>query len=218
MNFHLISTIQFYLAALTVYIVLMTFAGYLATVIASLLGDDTARDYGYLSLSPVSHISVIGILFLFIYGYGFGVMIPIDPDQVKPPYRTLKQLILFWAHALALMTVVLSFIVLAGILWPLVGQSAVRMPGLMRALVLFVEVGIGIAAINCLIESCFAAASAFLYYAFPNQYYDFFKSRLWIMALSLVFVTVYAGFFLRFFGMIAYYTYLGIAQLMHFIV
>ncbi len=43
------------------------------------LGDDTAKNMGRLTLSPMSHIDPIGALCLFLFGYGWARPVPINP-------------------------------------------------------------------------------------------------------------------------------------------
>lgn len=53
---------------------------------AHLLGDDTAKNYGRLSLSPRSHIDPIGAICLFLFGFGWANPVPVNPrnfDKVK---------------------------------------------------------------------------------------------------------------------------------------
>jgi Zn-dependent protease len=47
-------------------------------VVALLLGDDTAKRSGRLSLNPVSHIDPMGTLMLFIAGFGWARPVPVD--------------------------------------------------------------------------------------------------------------------------------------------
>ncbi|RQD67210.1 MAG: site-2 protease family protein [Tindallia sp. MSAO_Bac2] len=46
---------------------------------AYLLGDDTARNQGRLTLNPVAHIDPIGFLMLMFAGFGWAKPVPINP-------------------------------------------------------------------------------------------------------------------------------------------
>ena len=46
--------------------------------VASLLGDDTARRLGRLSLNPVRHLDPIGTLALFFVGFGWAKPVPVN--------------------------------------------------------------------------------------------------------------------------------------------
>jgi len=46
--------------------------------IAHLFGDDTALNYGRLTLNPASHLDPIGTLMLFLVGFGWARPVPVD--------------------------------------------------------------------------------------------------------------------------------------------
>jgi Zn-dependent protease len=51
--------------------------------VAYLLGDDTAKRAGRLTLNPISHIDPIGLLMLFIARFGWAKPVPINPYNFK---------------------------------------------------------------------------------------------------------------------------------------
>jgi len=51
--------------------------------VAYLLGDDTAKRAGRLTLNPISHIDPIGLLMLFIVHIGWAKPVPINPHNFK---------------------------------------------------------------------------------------------------------------------------------------
>lgn len=51
------------------------------------LGDPTAKNAGRLSLNPVKHIDVLGLLLMLIAGVGWAKPVPVDPRQFKNPKR-----------------------------------------------------------------------------------------------------------------------------------
>lgn len=54
--------------------------------VAYLLGDETAKNSGRLSLSPRNHIDPIGAICLFFFGFGWANPVPVNPrnfDKVK---------------------------------------------------------------------------------------------------------------------------------------
>ncbi len=51
--------------------------------VALLFGDDTAKRYGRLTLNPIPHIDIIGVLMLFIVHFGWAKPVPVN-------YYTLK--------------------------------------------------------------------------------------------------------------------------------
>lgn len=50
---------------------------------AYLLGDDTAKEDGRLSLNPIRHIDPIGLLFMVIFRFGWAKAVPINPMKFK---------------------------------------------------------------------------------------------------------------------------------------
>ncbi len=54
---------------------------------ADYLGDPTARLAGRLTLNPLAHIDLVGLLFLFFFGFGWGKPVPFDPFNLKNPRR-----------------------------------------------------------------------------------------------------------------------------------
>ncbi len=50
---------------------------------AYLLGDDTAKKAGRLTLNPIKHISIVGAFLLFYAGFGWAKPVPINPHNFK---------------------------------------------------------------------------------------------------------------------------------------
>lgn len=61
----------------------LTIHEYSHGITAYLLGDDTAKRAGRLSLNPISHIDPIGLLMLFIAHIGWAKPVPINPYNFK---------------------------------------------------------------------------------------------------------------------------------------
>lgn len=54
---------------------------------AYLAGDSTAKDAGRLTLNPLVHLDVFGLIMLFLAGFGWGKPVPINPNNFKSPRR-----------------------------------------------------------------------------------------------------------------------------------
>lgn len=52
---------------------------------AYLLGDDTARRYGRLTLNPIAHIDPLGLLCLVLFRIGWAKPVPMDPRNFAYP-------------------------------------------------------------------------------------------------------------------------------------
>ena len=55
--------------------------------VASMLGDDTARRAGRLTLNPIKHIDVLGLLMLVVFKFGWAKPVPVDMRNFKNPRR-----------------------------------------------------------------------------------------------------------------------------------
>ncbi|MGN0573004.1 MAG: site-2 protease family protein [Acutalibacteraceae bacterium] len=56
---------------------------YAHALVATKLGDDTARLKGRLTLSPLAHIDLIGALMIFLVGFGYAKPVPVNPRRFK---------------------------------------------------------------------------------------------------------------------------------------
>lgn len=50
---------------------------------AYILGDDTAKEDGRLSLNPIRHIDPVGLLFMVVFRFGWAKAVPINPMKFK---------------------------------------------------------------------------------------------------------------------------------------
>lgn len=51
--------------------------------VASLLGDDTAKNQGRLTFNPLKHLSPLGTLMIFLFGIGYANPVPVNPNKFK---------------------------------------------------------------------------------------------------------------------------------------
>lgn len=51
--------------------------------VSYLLGDDTAKRMGRLSLNPIKHLDPIGALCMFFFHFGWAKAVPINPNRYK---------------------------------------------------------------------------------------------------------------------------------------
>ncbi len=73
----LISIVSFLLA--------ITIHEFCHALVATLLGDDTAKSMGRLTLNPFSHIDPFGLLFLILIGIGWAKPVPFNPNNFTHP-------------------------------------------------------------------------------------------------------------------------------------
>jgi Zn-dependent protease len=55
--------------------------------VAYMLGDDTAKNQGRLTLNPLKHLDPIGTLFFYFMHFGWAKPVPVDPRNLKDPHR-----------------------------------------------------------------------------------------------------------------------------------
>lgn len=53
---------------------------------ATLLGDETPRRLGRLTLNPAAHIDPIGLLMVVLIGFGYARPVPINPRNMRRPW------------------------------------------------------------------------------------------------------------------------------------
>ena len=71
-------TIPIVLISLTVHEFSHGYASYL-------LGDNTARNYGRLTLNPLKHLDPIGTICMLLFGFGWAKPCPVNPRYYKHP-------------------------------------------------------------------------------------------------------------------------------------
>lgn len=67
------------------FLVSITFHEFCHAFVALLLGDDTAKKAGRLTLNPLAHIDPIGLLFLILIRIGWAKPVPFDARNFKYP-------------------------------------------------------------------------------------------------------------------------------------
>ncbi len=78
--------IYYLLSALAVLIIL-TIHEYSHGYAAYKLGDDTARNYGRLTLNPIKHLDPVGAVCMLLFHVGWAKPVPINPRNFKKPKR-----------------------------------------------------------------------------------------------------------------------------------
>ena len=68
-------------------IVAITFHEFSHAYLATVLGDDTARRHGRLTLNPLAHLDAFGTVLIFFAGFGWGKPVPVNPMFLRIGYR-----------------------------------------------------------------------------------------------------------------------------------
>ena len=93
----LITQINTYLTLILAYGFSVTVAGAIRAWVAKKMGDYTAEFAGYLTIDPLVHVDVLGLVMLLLTGFGWGRTVPVNPDNVREPRRSLKLLAIFYS-------------------------------------------------------------------------------------------------------------------------
>ncbi len=72
-----------FIAWLTAILIVLSVHEFAHAWASHLMGDDTARNQGRLTLNPVSHVSGWGLLMLLFVGFGWGKPVPFNPYNLK---------------------------------------------------------------------------------------------------------------------------------------
>ncbi len=65
----------------------LTVHEYSHALMAHLLGDDTAKSRGRLTLNPLKHLDPVGTIFFFIMHFGWAKPVPVDTRNLRDPHR-----------------------------------------------------------------------------------------------------------------------------------
>ncbi len=81
------NNIFYYLLSAIAALIALTVHEYCHGYAAYKLGDDTARNFGRLSLNPLKHLDPIGTLCMVFFHFGWAKPVPINPRNFKNPKR-----------------------------------------------------------------------------------------------------------------------------------
>ncbi len=85
-------------------------------LVGTMLGDNTAKNEGRVTLNPLSHLSGIGFLMLLLVGFGWGKPVPFNPYNLKNK-RWGPSLISLAGPASNLIIAVVAGLILKGLLF-----------------------------------------------------------------------------------------------------
>jgi Zn-dependent protease len=86
--------------------------------VAYRLGDSTAKDMGRLTLNPMKHLDVFGILLVLVAGFGWAKPVPVNPYNLRRGRRDLAVVAVAGPLSNLLMAVAMALV------WRLVGAGA----------------------------------------------------------------------------------------------
>jgi len=68
-----------------VFLLAVSFHEFAHALVANILGDNTAKKAGRLTLNPLKHIDLLGVLFLLVFRVGWARPVPFNPLNFKRP-------------------------------------------------------------------------------------------------------------------------------------
>ncbi len=74
-----------FLSTIVAFLLAVTFHECMHAVVAYMLGDDTAKRAGRLTLNPIKHIDPLGFLLILLIRVGWAKPVPINPKNFKYP-------------------------------------------------------------------------------------------------------------------------------------
>ena len=109
--------------------------------VAHLLGDDTAKNSGRLTLNPLAHIDIVGLLCLIVFRIGWAKPVPVNPYN----FRNRKSSMLLVSLAGPITNLILA--ILAARIFAFTASTSYY---LSLFILLFVRINIGLAVFNIL--------------------------------------------------------------------
>lgn len=85
MLFNLLSNPILLIPVMAAIIIAFTIHEFAHALAAELLGDETPKNLGRLTLNPLSHVHWLGFLLLLVAGFGWGKPVPFNANRLKNP-------------------------------------------------------------------------------------------------------------------------------------
>ena len=89
--------------------------------VAYKLGDTTAKEMGRLTLNPLKHIDVLGLIMMAVFHFGWAKPVPVNMYRFKNPKRGMA--ITALAGPVSNIIIAVVFMALYGFFWPLMYMS-----------------------------------------------------------------------------------------------
>jgi Zn-dependent protease len=101
-----VSTLITYAARFCALIPVLVLHEFAHAYVAHLCGDDTAKWNGRLTLNPLKHFDVVGLVLFLVVGFGWASPVPINPNN----FKNYKRDLFFTASAGVFTNLVLAFL------------------------------------------------------------------------------------------------------------
>jgi len=122
--------------------------------VADMLGDDTAKRQGRLTLNPIAHLDVFGTILMFLAGFGWAKPVPVNPLNFENPRKGMLLVAIAGPISNLVMAIVAGMILKFGILdvkGTVINPSVTGiMPTLLVVVILTLQFGVALAVFNML--------------------------------------------------------------------
>ena len=152
---------------------------------AYLLGDNTAKEQGRLTLNPIKHIDVMGLLMMMIFHVGWAKPVPVNMFRFKNPKRDMA--ITAIAGPVSNVIISIVFLFLFGALYIPLGDSAVGVY-ILQMLELTANLSLGLAIFNLIPVPPLDGSKVLLSCLSNEKYYKLMHYERWGMIAMLVLV------------------------------
>lgn len=153
--------------------------------VAYLLGDNTAKEQGRLTLNPIKHIDVMGLLMMMIFHVGWAKPVPVNMFRFKNPKRDMA--ITALAGPVSNVIISIVFLFLFGALYIPLGNSAVGVY-ILQMLELTANLSLGLAIFNLIPVPPLDGSKVLLSCLSNEKYYKLMHYERWGMIAMLVLV------------------------------
>lgn len=176
--------LQYYLVRAAVMLIAIPFHEAAHALVSHLLGDDTAKNAGRLSLNPVRHFDLMGAVCMVLAGVGWAKPVGIDPRRFKNP----KAGMAVSAAAGPVANLLLAFG--AMILYKVVSYAALNgAPSVLFDFLWYmITMNISLAVFNLLPVPPFDGSRIFLFFLPQKYYFKAMKYERYIMVAVLLLV------------------------------
>ena len=138
---------QLFVAFVIAVIVGFTLHEFSHAAVASLLGDQTARSQGRLTLNPIPHLDPLGSIAIILAGLGWARPVPVNPAALRS--RRLGEVMVSLAGPAANFVVALVSVIAMRIVYPATGLT-LDVPFSLRLLYTLVAVNVLLGVFNLL--------------------------------------------------------------------
>ena len=155
--------------------------------VAHLMGDNTAKDAGRLSLNPIKHIDIMGLLMMVIFKVGWAKPVPINMYNFKNPKRGMAVTAL--AGPVSNLLIAIIFLFLYGILYLPMNSGSAFVQEILSMVETTAYLSIGLAVFNIIPIPPLDGSKVLFSVLSDNNYYKLMRYERYGMLALLVLVS-----------------------------